>query len=92
MAIRKSAPMRKCVGCNERFEKKQLIRVVRTPEMEVKVDAGRKMNGRGAYLCRSSACFRKAIKNRGIERALEVSLPEEIITVLEEEIEQLERK
>ncbi|WP_459128768.1 RNase P modulator RnpM [Guggenheimella bovis] len=78
----KKIPMRKCVGCNESFEKRQLIRVVRNKEGEVFLDLTGKQNGRGAYLCKNVECFEKALKRKAIERALEVTLSDEIIETI----------
>ncbi len=86
----KKVPMRKCVGCGERREKKELIRVLRTPEGEVLLDASGRANGRGAYLCRSAACLQKAVKNRGLSRALEMDIPGEVLESLQKEMMTLE--
>lgn len=82
--MQKKIPMRMCVACREKRPKKELLRVVRTPEGEIRTDATGRMNGRGAYLCAKKACFDKAIKTRAIERALEVRLTEETIAALSE--------
>ncbi|WP_276932355.1 RNase P modulator RnpM [Dubosiella newyorkensis] len=76
-------PMRKCVVTNERFPKKELIRVVRTPEGEVVIDITGKKNGHGAYIQKSKETFEKAKKNKALARALEIEIPEEIYTQLE---------
>lgn len=76
-------PMRKCVMTNERFPKKELIRVVRTPEGEVVIDITGKKNGHGAYIQKSKETFEKAKKNKALARALEIEIPEEIYTQLE---------
>ena len=68
--------MRMCVACREMKPKKELIRVVRTPEGEIVADETGRRNGRGAYLCRAEACFNKAVKTRALERALEQPLSE----------------
>ncbi len=68
--------MRMCVACREMKPKRELIRVVRTPEGEIVADETGRRNGRGAYLCRSEACFNKALKTRALERALEQPLSE----------------
>ena len=68
--------MRMCVACREMKPKKELIRVVRTPEGEIVADETGRKNGRGAYLCRSEACFNKAVKTRALDRALEQPLSE----------------
>ena len=74
----KKIPMRKCVVTNERFPKKELIRVVRTPENEVAVDVTGKKNGRGAYLKLDAAVIAKARKTRILERHLEIEIPDSI--------------
>lgn len=63
-----------CVGCREMKEKRDLIRVVRSPEGIVSLDPGGKKPGRGAYLCRNEACLKRAVKQRQLERQLQVSL------------------
>ncbi|MBQ9923179.1 MAG: YlxR family protein [Clostridia bacterium] len=72
----KKVPMRMCVACREMKPKKELIRVVRTPEGEIVADATGRKNGRGAYLCPAEGCLNKAIKTRALERALEQPLSE----------------
>ena len=66
----KKIPMRMCVSCREMQPKKELVRVVRTPEGAVVLDTTGRANGRGAYLCKKSTCLEKAIKSRALERAL----------------------
>ena len=80
-------PQRQCMGCRERKNKRELIRVVRTPEGEVKLDFGGKMNGRGAYLCPDPECLKKAQKARALERSLEVQIPQEVYDRLVKEME-----
>ena len=70
-------PMRMCVGCREMKEKKSLIRVVRSPEGEVSLDPVGKKPGRGAYVCRSADCLKRAIRQKQLERQLDVTLPPE---------------
>ncbi len=70
----KKTPMRMCVACREMKPKKELVRIVRTPEGLVEVDLTGKKNGRGAYLCRSEECLEKAIKIHALDRALDVRL------------------
>ncbi len=82
MKMRK-VPMRTCVVTHERFEKKELIRVVRTPEGEVIVDESGKKNGKGAYLKLDQEVIEKAKKSKALDRALEVSIPNEIYSSLE---------
>jgi len=75
-------PMRMCVGCREMKEKKELIRVVRSPEGEVSLDPGGKKSGRGAYVCRNADCLKRAIKQKQLERQLDVVLPPETAEAL----------
>ena len=85
--MQKKIPQRQCMGCRERKAKRELIRVVRTPEGAVRLDFGGKMNGRGAYLCPNPECLKKAIRAKALERSLEVSIPEEVVAQLEKEME-----
>ena len=82
-------PMRMCVGCHEMKPKKELQRVVRSPEGEVSIDPIGKKPGRGAYVCRSQACLARAIKQRQLERQLEVQLTEEVAAYLSDTLAQL---
>ena len=67
----KKVPQRKCVGCGEMKDKKSLLRIVRSPEGEISLDLTGKKSGRGAYVCRSRECIKKAVKEKRLERALE---------------------
>lgn len=78
----KKIPMRQCLGCREMKPKKELIRVVRSPEGGINLDFRGKANGRGAYVCPDKDCLKKAIKSRALERALETAIPEEIYAQL----------
>ena len=78
----KKIPMRMCVSCREMQPKKELVRVVRTPEGAVVLDTTGRANGRGAYLCKKSACLEKAIKSRALERALETKIEAETYDTL----------
>ena len=82
----KKIPQRKCLGCMETFEKKELIRVVRTPEGEVCIDLKGKMSGRGAYICKKEACLKKAVKSKRIQTNLEVTISDELIESLSKEL------
>ena len=82
-------PMRMCVGCREMKEKKSLIRVVRSPEGEVSLDPTGKKPGRGAYVCLEGDCLARALKQRQLERQLQVSMPEEIQQALQEKLKAL---
>ena len=79
-------PTRRCTGCGEHFPKNTLIRVLRTPEGEVVLDLTGKKSGRGAYICKSAACLKKARKSRRIENSLECAISEELYEKMEEEL------
>lgn len=85
--MQKKIPMRQCMGCRERKPKKELVRVVRSPEGSVSVDLRGKAPGRGAYICPSPECLKKAIRSKALERNLEVEIPEELLSRLLEELE-----
>ena len=85
--MQKKIPQRQCMGCRERRAKRELIRVVRTPEGAVTLDFGGKMNGRGAYLCPNSECLKKAVRSKALDRSLEVEIPEEVYARLQKEME-----
>ena len=85
--VQKKIPMRQCLGCREMKPKKELIRVVRSPEGEVSLDFRGKAPGRGAYLCRDAACLKKAMKSRALERSLSVAIPQEVFDRLLAEME-----
>ena len=74
----KKIPMRQCMGCNEHKPKRELIRLVRTPEGEVVADMTGKKNGRGAYLCPSESCLRRVQKSKRAEKVLECAVPDEV--------------
>ena len=84
----KKIPQRQCMGCRERKEKRELIRVVRAPDGGVSLDFRGKAPGRGAYICPDMACLKKAIRSKVLERSLEVAIPEEIYARLEQEMEE----
>ena len=83
----KKIPTRRCTGCGEHFPKNTLIRVLRTPEGEVILDLTGKKSGRGAYICKNAACFKKARKSRRIETSLECQISEELYNRMEEELD-----
>ena len=83
----KKIPMRQCLGCREHKPKRELIRVVRSPEGEISLDFRGKKSGRGAYVCPNTACLAKVRKSRALERAFDVSIPEEVYAALEAEME-----
>ena len=84
----KKIPQRQCMGCRERKEKRELIRVVRAPDGGVSLDFRGKAPGRGAYICPEMACLKNAIRCKALERSLEVPIPEEIYARLEQEMEE----
>ncbi|HJB67385.1 MAG TPA: YlxR family protein [Candidatus Fournierella excrementigallinarum] len=84
-------PLRRCTGCNEQKPKKELVRVVRSPQGEIALDRVGKMPGRGAYLCPSAQCLAKARKAKRLERALEAQIPPEVYERIEQEIEGAQR-
>ena len=92
MSNNKKVPMRKCVGCGEMKSKKEMIRVLKTSENKFLLDATGKMNGRGAYVCFSKECLKKAIKNRGLERSFKQTIPEEVYEDLEKEMDSFETR
>jgi predicted RNA-binding protein YlxR (DUF448 family) len=83
----KKVPLRKCTGCGEMKPKRELIRVVRSPEGEISLDFRGKSPGRGAYLCPDPQCLKKAVKARALERAFSAQIPDEIYARLEQEME-----
>ena len=80
-------PQRQCVGCREMKDKKALIRVVRSPEGTISLDFKGKLPGRGAYVCPSPECLRKARKSRALERAFDMAIPTEVYDQLEQQME-----
>ena len=90
MSTAKKIPLRQCIGCGGSKNKKEMIRVLKTPEEEFTVDATGRTNGRGAYLCRSMECFEKAVKGKGLERSFKMAIPKEVYETLKKEMEELE--
>lgn len=86
----KKIPMRQCVGCNEMKNKKEMLRVLKTPEEEIVLDNTGKKNGRGAYICRNKECLEKAHKQKGLERSFKKAISAEIYDNLLKEFEQLD--
>ena len=85
--MEKKTPMRQCLGCREMKPKRELIRVVRSPEGTISLDFRGKASGRGAYVCPDPQCLKKAIKARALERAFSAQIPPEIYERLEQEME-----
>lgn len=85
--MQKKIPLRQCLGCREMKPKRELIRVVRSPEGEISLDFKGKANGRGAYLCPDPECLKKAIRAKALDRAFDTAVPELILVRLREEME-----
>ena len=85
----KKIPMRQCVGCREMKPKKELIRVVRSPEGAVSLDFKGKLPGRGAYVCPAPDCLARARKSRALERAFDTTLPPEVYEGLEQQMKEV---
>ena len=74
----KKIPMRKCNGCGEQKPKKELVRIVKSPDGEVSLDLTGKASGRGAYICNNAECLKKARKSHRIDKAFEIAIPDEV--------------
>ena len=83
----KKIPMRMCLGCGEMKAKRELIRVVKSPEGDISIDKTGKKSGRGAYVCDDIECLKKARKARKLEKAFSCQISEEIYNALEKDIE-----
>lgn len=83
----KRIPQRICVGCRQTRGKKELIRIVRTPDLEVKIDTTGKLSGRGAYLCRDLVCLSLAVAGKKLQRALHADLPDGIVDSLRAQLD-----
>lgn len=82
----KKVPQRKCIACQDRDSKKELIRIVKNKEGQIFLDKTGKANGRGAYICNCSECLKKAIKSKALSRAFKVEVPDEVYESLMKEI------
>ena len=85
--MQKKIPQRQCMGCRERKNKRELIRVVRGTDGNVSLDFGGKAPGRGAYICPDPECLKKALRSKALDRSLEVTIPQQVIERLEKEME-----
>ena len=83
---KKKIPLRKCTGCGEMKPKKELVRVVKTPDDEVLIDLTGRVNGRGAYICPDAQCLKIARKSKRIEKSFQMQIPDEIYDKMEEEL------
>lgn len=88
----KKTPTRKCIGCREMKDKKELIRILKTEGDEIVLDTTGKKNGRGAYLCFSTECFEKAVKSKGLERSFKRAIPQEVYDDLKKELNNIGSK
>lgn len=84
----KKSPMRRCLGCMSSYDKRTLIRVVRTPDGEVCLDETGKKSGRGAYICKKAECLKKAKKAKRLENNLKCQISDEVFTSLEETLKE----
>ena len=89
--VTKKVPMRQCTGCREMKNKREMIRVIRTAENEICIDATGRKNGRGANICPNMDCLKTAMKNRGLERSLKTAIPESVYQQLEEEMSHIDK-
>ncbi len=87
--MQKKIPLRQCLGCREMKPKRELVRVVRSPEGHVSVDGTGRSPGRGAYICRDAGCLQKAIRSRALSRALETEIPADVYDALRADLEAL---
>lgn len=85
--MQKKIPLRQCLGCREMKPKKELIRIVRSPEGAISLDFRGKASGRGAYICPNAECLKKAIKAKALERAFSSQIPSEVYDKLHEQME-----
>ncbi len=88
----KKTPLRKCVGCGEMIAKKELLRIIKTKDNEIKLDPTGKENGRGAYVHMNRECLEKAMKSKGLERSFKMAIRAEIYEQLEKELSEIETK
>lgn len=86
----KKIPMRQCVGCREMKPKKELVRVVKSPEGVISIDLKGKAPGRGAYVCHSKECLRRAMKSGALSRGFDTTIPQEVMDQLEQQMEATE--
>lgn len=82
----KKVPLRMCTGCGEMFDKRTLVRVVKSPDGEVSLDLTGKKSGRGAYVCKNTQCLKMARKKKAFERAFSMPISEEVYNAMEEEM------
>lgn len=88
--MQKKIPLRKCLGCQEMKNKKELIRIVKNKENLFFVDGTGKMNGRGAYICNDVNCLERALKTKGLERTFQAEIPQDVYDQIKMRLEQYE--
>ena len=86
MATGKKIPQRQCIGCGQMKDKKELIRILKTREGSIVIDATGKKNGRGAYICPDEECLQKAFKTKGLERSFKMAIDQSIYDELKKEL------
>ena len=86
----KKQPLRQCTGCGEMKPKRDLVRIVKTPEDKIMLDRSGKLNGRGAYICYSAECYKKAVKGKRLERAFSMAIPENVTEQILKELDSTE--
>lgn len=86
----KKTPLRKCIGCGEMIAKKEMLRIVKTKDNDILLDATGKLNGRGAYIHCNKECFEKAVKSKGLERSFKMSIQSEVYNELSKELMDIE--
>lgn len=82
----KKVPQRTCMGCQAKKDKRELVRIVRSPEGEISIDLTGKKPGRGAYICPDPECLQKVVKSKRLERSLETRISEELYESLKEQL------
>lgn len=90
MSVVRKQPLRQCIGCGQMKDKRELIRIIKTPEEQIVLDVTGKKNGRGAYICPDSQCLSKVIKTKGLDRAFKMSISDAVYTELAKELEKYE--
>lgn len=92
MSTAKKIPQRKCIGCGEIKSKREMVRVLRETDGTISIDATGRKNGRGAYICPTADCLKKAVKTKGLERSFQMAIPHEIYEILEKEMAAIEEQ
>lgn len=92
MSATKKIPQRQCIGCREMKNKKDMLRILKTSENEIMIDATGKKNGRGAYICHSEECLKKAVTSKGLERSFKMAISQDVYDSLEKELNEIGTK